>query len=59
MKKRQIPKPKQYRNLLYLVLIAMALLLALNANTAPAWLIFMATAYYFWPAGHYGKRGVR
>lgn len=56
--KRRLPKSKQFRNLAYLCLIALTLLLACVTDLISAWIWFGVTAVYFWPQGNYGKRGV-
>jgi len=57
--KRQLPKRKQLRNIAYLCFIAMVLLAACVMDRWYMWGLFAATAYEFWPQGHYGKRGVQ
>ena len=59
MKKRFIPKPKQHRNVMYLFFISLTLLAAVEIGGVLAWGIFVATAIYFWPQGHYGRWGVK
>lgn len=56
--KRHLSRTKQLRNLAYLILIAMFLLAACLTDRWYMWGFFVATAYSFWPQGHYGRRGV-
>jgi hypothetical protein len=56
--KRKLSKAEQLRNVGYLCLIALSLLCACLMNHWYVWAWFLATAWSFWPQGHYGRRGV-